>query len=93
MNRKPEFWEWIDFSYFAYKEWLDGTPIWSILTDYGAEAHGVSWFSFTDGILFWARLAEKGAELLKRARDGDQTAKAHWQRLNKAIAGDGMIDL
>jgi hypothetical protein len=40
-----------------------------------------------------AELAEKGAELLKRARDGDQTAKAHWQRLNKAISGDGFIEM
>jgi len=40
-----------------------------------------------------AELAEKGAELLRRARDGDAGAKAHWQRLNKAIAGDGAIDI
>jgi len=40
-----------------------------------------------------AELAEKGADLLRRARDGDQGAKAHWQRLNKAIAGDGAIDI
>lgn len=40
-----------------------------------------------------AELSEKGAELLRRARDGDKTAAAHWQRLNRAIAGDGMIDL
>jgi hypothetical protein len=40
-----------------------------------------------------AELSEKGAELLRRARDGDKSAAAHWSRLNKAIAGDGMIEL
>lgn len=40
-----------------------------------------------------AELAEKGAELMERARKGDKAAQAHRLRLIKAIAGDGMIDL
>jgi hypothetical protein len=38
-------------------------------------------------------MSEKGAELLKRIRAGDASAKAHWARLNRAIAGDGTIDM
>lgn len=40
-----------------------------------------------------AELAEKGAELMERARKGDKAAIAHRLRLIKAIAGDGMIDM
>jgi hypothetical protein len=40
-----------------------------------------------------AELQEKGPELLRRARDGDASAKAHWQRLNRAIAGDGFVEI
>jgi hypothetical protein len=40
-----------------------------------------------------AELQEKGADLLRRARAGDKGAVAHWQRLQKAIAGDGMVEI
>lgn len=39
-----------------------------------------------------AELAEKGGELLKRARAGDKAAAAHRLRLIKAISGDGMVE-
>jgi len=40
-----------------------------------------------------AELAEKGRDLLERARNGDKGAMAQWVRLQKAKGGDGMMEI